>query len=293
MHRLGIALIFAFSLVSACAAVSSFCEEGVAADRRQRQNDARRREQERRRAKENERARVRGQIQRTKASVESAKRFIQVARQQAQVAGTKAAAAIARAETALSQIKNLEAAAAQATEQLKAVESEIQAAQGQDSELQRAIDGLLAAETKFAAAREAAFESPDYQAAYRRALTAVDKAEQMLRVRREATENNAEYQQAMLELDGAQARMERVRKFVYEGNASWVAAAEEARRLREELAKANQSLKNALLSKTAANTVLRDATGKAQKAYLFIQRGESALKRLQSQEKSLSSNSRR
>ena len=270
-------IVVALTVGIACVAV--YPDAAAAKKKRSKRNSASKRAAQRRA--------IQGAIQRTKVQVEAAKQVRAVAAQRARTAQAKVQSAEGRVSTALTGIENAKSEAVSTTERLRAVEAEIEAARGPDSEFTRARVALEEAERKFQAERDRVLSSPDYKARYKAALDSGNKG-MLLQIRNGALEDDAEFQATSRRHEWAETTFNRMRRELYAKHPNWVAGGKAARQARADLARSKQAVSAGMLTRAGARSNFRQAAGTAAAANAVVERGEAAIKRLQSAQKRLS-----
>ncbi|MCA9269374.1 MAG: hypothetical protein KDA41_12925 [Planctomycetales bacterium] len=226
-------------------------------------------------------------IQASKTAAAQAEAVKAAASQTAAAAAAKAGAAQQRIAAMASQMKSMENSVEFAASNLQQMEVALLESQEDDSRVQRAIAVLDEAEAGYAAARAAAFESPDYKAAYQRALASRNKAEELPRVKREFIENNRELQDAGLQLDYARKAFEQARMELLHADPDWKAQVEAVREAKSALAEAKLAVGNGLLSNASASAIFREAASVASAAAASAQQNQARIKSLEAQAKRL------
>lgn len=137
---------------------------------------------------------------------------------------------------------------------LKNVTEEILAAHDEASPLGQARRNFDTASRAYRLAREKAYQSAEYKAAYRRALMGRNRASAVARLRRETLESSREVKQARFAWKVAQGELSRLRNPILDASKQRKAAIEALRKVKKEqkkIAEHNASVRVHMLSATS------------------------------------------
>jgi chromosome segregation ATPase len=277
-------------MIAACAVAGALAMPAHLAHAQQ---NRRENQQQRQKSLSEKKRAIRAGMTAHRKAVEQAKAAHAAAATTAAAAQIKVQAAQQQVETAAAHVKRLEEQVGAATAGLESVERGLTDALEEDSKLRQAMADVQSAEAAYARVRQSAFDSPAYKAAYQLALASANKDEELPRVRKQFIDDHQELQPAAAALSAAREKLEALRKETFGAQDEFVQAVQAVKAVKADLASAQQTLANGLLSKTSAASIYRDAAAAAQRAAAAQKRSEAALARLQAQEKSVTQQQRR
>ncbi len=234
-----------------------------------------------------QRSKIAAAIKKADGQLASAKAAFDRAEYTASLGYARAASASFRVDGAMQGIEDAALQAELATVRLQSIEAEIEAAEGEDSELAQAEAAFEAARAALEKARNRVLASSSYQAAYKLALASSNKAELLPKARREALEKDKEFQEALREYELTDYLLKRERIRLYQASAEWRQTYEAARDSRFEKAEARDDLRGGLTHQLAGRVTARQADAAKARAASVIARNESLRNSLQRQYESL------
>jgi hypothetical protein len=229
----------------------------------------------------------------TRQAAAVAKKQAELSRQKAAFLRRKAAESQAKLSRVEEQIRTLDPLAVKdAQRHLENTSEAILGSQENSSPFGQARQAFEKASQAYALAREKAFDTPEYKAAYQRALVEENRASAVARLRRETLESDRGVQQARLSAKITETEHNQLRDELLQANRDWQAAVSALRFLKQKQKKTAEQNAAARLHKFSAKSNLSKAAAGAARQQGLAERNEAVAKKFAAAAKKLGKGSR-